>query len=428
MTIHHGLKNGGHQPSQVLFAAESARDFVAAAGASRATFCTAIMPVAVYERNERAAGQSPHSRGIQFLRINHMRNFIGMNTEWRDFLEQASAHLDDVNQPLLASSLEAPAGEASASDLCCNLSHLGLIAARGPESERFLQGQLTCDVRRVTPEHSLIGAHCNPKGRALSSFRLFQRDDTYYLELPQTMTELALGHLRKYLLIAKATLEDASDALVRMGVSGLNAAHRVESVLGSIPEVENSVVTVDGITVIRLPGQRPRFELHGTAQQLMNIWNALVPHTRWVESEAWRQMDILAGIPTIYPETTGVFVPQMINLQRLDGISFQKGCYIGQEIVARTHYLGKLKRRMYLARVESPTPPCPGDSLFSPQADPSQSAGQLVDAYHHPSGGYAVLATALIQCAEHGVLRLGDADGPALCLESLPYSLDEEAT
>ena len=114
----------------------------------------------------------------------------------------------------------------------------------------------------------------------------------------------------------------------------------------------------------------------------------------------------------------------MLNLQLLDGVSFHKGCYTGQEIVARTHYLGKLKRRMYLAHVDSPTPPRPGDPLFSPQADASQSAGQLADVARHPNGGYAVLAVALIECAEQGVLQLHDASGPALRLEPLPYGFE----
>jgi folate-binding protein YgfZ len=140
-----------------------------------------------------------------------------------------------------------------------------------------------------------------------------------------------------------------------------------------------------------------------------------------VDAEAWRLLDILAGLPAVYPETVEAFVPQMLNLQHLGGISFKKGCYTGQEIVARTQYLGKLKRRMVLARVDSPTPPCPGDPLFSPHVGPSQSAGQLADAAHHPEGGYAVLAVALIELAEQQALHLGDASGPILHLKPLPY-------
>jgi folate-binding protein YgfZ len=343
-----------------------------------------------------------------------------MNEEWRDFLARVGADWDGdfvmrFGQP------DAELNAALTGDVCCDLSHLGLITARGPDTEHFLQGQLTCDVRQVTPEHSLIGAHCNPKGRALACFRLFRREDGYALELPQAMVDATLGRLRKYLLMSKSVLENASDTLARIGVAGPNAASLLESALGAVPEMVNGVIAADNMTAIRLPGLQPRFELHGAARELGVIWNALAPNVTPVGAEAWRLLDILSGIPTIYPETVEAFVPQMINLQRLEGISFQKGCYTGQEIVARTHHLGRIKRRMYLAQVDSPIRPQPGDLLYSPQADASQSAGQLADACRHPEGGYAVLAVALIECAEQGSLHLGDSSGPVLQLEPLPY-------
>lgn len=345
-----------------------------------------------------------------------------MNAEWRAFLERAGAVLaaDHVSHFGRA---ETELRAALAGDVCCDLSHLGLIAARGPDSEAFLQGQLTCDVRQATPDRSLIGAYCSPKGRALASFRLFRRGDDFHLGLPRPMVESTLARLRKYVLRAKTVLEDASDALARIGLAGPNivpllAKQTSDSASGMMA---GDVLHSNGVTVIRLPGAIPRFELHGPAPEIQAAWNALTPNLTPAGIEAWRLLDILAGVPTVYPETVEAFVPQMLNLQLLDGIGFQKGCYTGQEVVARTHYLGKLKRRMYLARVDSPTSPRPGDPLFSPQTDASQSAGRLADACRHPDGGYAVLAVALIKCAEHGTLQLGDAGGPELRLEPLPY-------
>jgi folate-binding protein YgfZ len=309
-----------------------------------------------------------------------------------------------------------------------DLSHLGLIAVEGPDTDPFLQGQLTCDVRQVTAHRSLIGAYCNPRGRVLACPRLFRRGDALYLELPRELVEPTLARLRKYLLRAKTRLEDASDHLARIGIAGPNAGVSLTKILGAVPaavdEVVHAPVDSHDITAIRLHGSTPRFELHGPWVVMQTVWTRIDADVTFTGAEAWRLLNILAGIPTVYPETVEAFVPQMLNLQLLDGISFQKGCYTGQEIVARTHYLGKLKRRMVLARVDSPTPPRPGDPLFSPQADASQSAGQLADACRHPDGGYAVLAVALIECAEHGVLQLGDISGPALRLEPLPYSFE----
>lgn len=351
-----------------------------------------------------------------------------MNAEWNAFLERIGATWE-VDRVSYFGRTETELEAVLSGDVCCDLSHLGLIAAQGPDAGTFLQGQLTCDVRQTMSNRSLPGAHCTPKGRVFASFRLFRCGEVYYLELPRMMVEPILSRLRKYVLRAKTMLEDASDALARMGVAGPNAAAQVGTVLGAIPETANDAVVSDArysseITVIRLPGPIPRFELHGATRELRAVWNNLASNVAPVGAEPWRLLDILAGTPAVYPETVEAFVPQMLNLQLLDGISFQKGCYTGQEIVARTHYLGKLKRRMVLARVNSPIPPRPSDPLFSPQADPSQSAGQLVDAARHPDGGYAVLAVALIECAEHGVLQLGDASGPTLRLEPLPYGFE----
>lgn len=351
-----------------------------------------------------------------------------MNAEWNSFFERAGAvrvadRVVHFGQPA------AELGAALVGDVACDLSHLGLIAARGPDADNFLQGQSTCDVRQVTLEHSLPGAHCTLKGRVFACFRMFRRGDACYLELPRTLMEPTLNRLRKYLLRAKATLEDCSDSLARIGVAGPTAAVLLEQTLGRVPEDINGVIhargsDAAGITVIRLPGPTPRFELHGAVQDLSAVWNILIPAVMPVGTEPWRLLDILAGTPAVYPETVEAFVPQMLNLQLLGGISFQKGCYTGQEIVARTHYLGKLKRRMVLGRVDSPIPPRPGDPLFSPQADASQSAGQLADACRHPEGDYAVLAVALIECAERGTLHLSEVGGPVLRLESLPYDFE----
>ncbi|MFZ1828143.1 MAG: folate-binding protein YgfZ [Candidatus Competibacteraceae bacterium] len=353
-----------------------------------------------------------------------------MIKEWSDFLEQSGGWVANGRIEHFGHAESELWAVLNNRDTCCDLSHRGLIAVQGPDADLFLQGQLTCDVHQATHDHSVLGAFCSPKGRVLASFRLFRREGAAYLELPQELVEPTLIRLRKYVLRAKVTLTDASHQLLRFGMAGPHAETILTGGFGAIPEAINGVMHPTGdrqnITVIRLPGITPRFELYGPLLDMQAFWKTLAAVTR-AGAEPWRLLDILAGIPTIYPETVEAFVPQMINLDALEGISFQKGCYTGQEVVARMHYLGKLKRRMYLARVDSPDRPHPGNPLFSPQADASQSAGRLVDAAEHPDGGYAVLAVALIECAEQGVLRLGDASGPELRLEPLPYTFGATA-
>ena len=344
-----------------------------------------------------------------------------MNQQWQDLL--ADVGVTPAPRPQTI-----PAAHAALSGLSvCDLSDQGLIVARGPDSASFLQGQLTCDVRKATPAHSVLGAYCTPKGRVLACGRLFQRDDAYWLTLPEALTAPTLARLAKYLLRANTRLECASAKLTRLGLLGNRAqSWLAEQVSSAILELtDEAVLTVQDLTVIRWPGLVPRFALYGSASSLASLWQrgtgaqTITP----VTAELWRLLDIEAGIPAVYPATVEAFVPQMLNLHLLGGISFQKGCYTGQEIVARTQYLGKLKRRMYRARLDHPTPPRPGEGLFSPEAGPSQNPGQVVDAAPHPDGGYALLVVALIDYAESGTLRLGAADGPALRLESLPYAV-----
>lgn len=319
--------------------------------------------------------------------------------------------------------------KATAEVICSALCDADLIVVRGPDADSFLQGQLTCDVREVTLEHSVLGAYCSPKGRVLACLRLFRRGDAICLELPRDLTEPTLARLSKYVLRAKVTLEDAHNRLAGFGVAGPKAAALVMKQLGlnAIPEAENGVIHTagdkSGITVIRLPGLMPRFELHGPVGAMPEI-NKALGGDPGLDAERWAALEILAGRPAVYRQTVEAFVPQMLNLDLLGGISFQKGCYVGQEVVARTHHLGKIKRRMILAKVDSARAPWPGDPVFSAQAGDGQIAGQVVHAAREcPElrSRYVALAVVRIDCAESGTLHLFNPDGPTLRLEPLPY-------
>lgn len=308
----------------------------------------------------------------------------------------------------------------------------GVIAVSGVDARTFLQGQLTCDVQQVTLEQSSLGAFCSPKGRVLASLRVLQRPAGLYLELPRVLLDTTLARLSKYILRSKVSLSDASSALRRVGIAGAQVEQLLRPHFAALPTTINQVLHGIGIwaemSVLRLPGKLPRWQLYAppaVMQSFFENWGVNIGQT---SAETWRLLDVLAGVPRIYPATVEAFVPQMLNLDALGAISFQKGCYTGQEIVARTHYLGKLKRRMVLACVDSDIAPQPGNPLFSPQVPVAQVAGRIVDAVRYPDGGYALLAVALIEAVEHGTLHTEDDQGPLLRLQSLPYSLPSGAT
>jgi len=299
-----------------------------------------------------------------------------------------------------------------------DLSHFGLIRVSGADARSFLQGQLTNDINAVTPELVQLSSYCSPKGRMLGSFWIFERDGDLYVQLPVTRLPAILKRLRMFVLRAQVSLVDASDELARIGLAGDCAA----AMLPFTPaDNEKACLTVDGLTIIRMPGDRPRFELLGPAASLAGIWSQISSQAEQVGHEFWSLMDIRAGIPNVFDDTVEAFVPQMANMQLIGGVSFTKGCYTGQEIVARMQYLGTLKRRMYRAYIEGTESPAPGAEIYSPSNESGQGAGRIVDAAPAPDGGFEALAVLQISSAEANDLRLGDADGPTLRLLGLPY-------
>ncbi|MCP5413136.1 MAG: folate-binding protein YgfZ [Chromatiaceae bacterium] len=299
------------------------------------------------------------------------------------------------------------------------LSHFGLIRATGSDVRTFLQGQLTNDINQVTPALAQLSSYCSPKGRMLGSFWVMQRGDDLYLQLPADRLPGILKRLRMFVLRAQVTLEDASGELARFGITGSCAA----DLLPFAPGADKATATRDDITVIRLPGERPRFEIIGPVSALAPLWSKLSETATQTGPDFWSLMDIRAGVPNVFEDTVEAFVPQMANLQLIGGVSFTKGCYTGQEVVARMQYLGKLKRRMYLAHIADTQRPAPGAEVFSPSSESGQGAGRIVDAAPSPDGGFDVLAVLQISSAEAGDVRLHDAAGPVLELRPMPYDL-----
>jgi hypothetical protein len=260
----------------------------------------------------------------------------------------------------------------------------------------------------------------------LASFRVFKLEDTLYLQLPRTLVEPMVQRLRMYLLRADANVENASDRLVTIAIAGDCAPSLLASRLDAIPDQDNALTRSGELTAIRIPGTIPRFEVLGPAPSMEDLWDAFAAGATVVNDDYWALLDIRAGLPSVYPQTSDAFVPQMANLQLVDGVSFKKGCYTGQEVVARMQYLGKLKRRMYRARISTEHPPAPGDALYCPSSISEQATGRVVDARVNRDGEYELLVVVEIEAAEQGDVRLGGADGPLLSFSDPPYGFSGE--
>ena len=349
-----------------------------------------------------------------------------MNIDWQAFLEQQGATLDG-NRVVDFGDHEKERQATARGHVIAALSHHGLITAQGEEARDFLQNQFSNDMRLVSDSSSQISAYCTPKGRMLATFRIFQRGETFYLRLPHSILEPTLKRLRMFILRSKVTLEDVSDELISIGFAGPEAQQRLGEILEKVPGEPNTLAENNGLLVIRLPDPLPRFEIYGEPDPVIGLWRRLARQASPVGADCWSWLDIQAGIPEVLPETVEAFVPQMVNLGALDGISYKKGCYPGQEVVARMHYLGKLKRRMYRAHVDTNTIPSPGDNLYSP-TETDQSVGKVVEAQPNPNGGVDLLAVIQIATADGGDVRLAANDDAArLEFQDLPYTVTNEA-
>jgi len=344
-----------------------------------------------------------------------------MSDDWNAFLAGRGA----VRRGATIAHFGDPAGEARAAldaDIVTDLGHLGLISVSGEDTVTFLQGQLTSDVAEITPERAQVSAWCSPKGRVLATFLVFRHADSLVLQLPRELLDGTLARLRMFVLRADAALEDASERWARIGACGPRVEKRLAEELGAIPRSVDGVLRTPKATVIRLRGVRPRFEVVASPAEMPALWEACREVADAAGADAWELLDIEAGVPTVREATADVFLPQMLDLPRLGGVSFTKGCYVGQEVVARTEHLGRLKRRLYLAHAGGAATPRPGEPVLGPDDD-AQAAGRVVQAQPVPDGGYDLLAVIHIETAEAaptGGLRL--ESGAALELKGVGMS------
>ena len=343
-------------------------------------------------------------------------------TRWSEFLAAQGAVLDGQT---LVSFGDAAAELQAAQDhaVVCDLAELGMLRVAGPDAATFLQGQLTNDVAMLAPAASQYAAWCSAKGRVLANFVVSRSDDTTFeLMLPATLIATVRKRLGMFVLRSKVSIEEVTSTRVRLGIGGPVAADVVGAAFGTIPALHRLASTTTG-TVMALP--RGRFVATVEPQTGASLWENLKARARPAGFPAWQWLTIRAGVPVITPPTSDQFVPQAVNLDALDGISFQKGCYTGQEIVARTQYLGRLKERLIIAHVEGP-PPLAGARLYSPVFD-TQACGSVVNAAPAPGGGSDLVAVLQLAARDSGDVRVDAPDGRRLALLPLPYALPETA-
>ncbi|GAB4351034.1 MAG: folate-binding protein YgfZ [Immundisolibacter sp.] len=296
------------------------------------------------------------------------------------------------------------------------LTHLAMVQASGADATAFLHSQLSNDVQGLPSQHSLVAGYCNAKGRLFTILRLWRHGDDWWLCLPADNAEAVVKRLRLFVLRSKVTLTPRQD-LTLLGLAGNGAAKALGEAGLPAPEPPGAVATADDTAVLHMPGATPRFLLCLTDAKAPAAWAKLSECARPTETARWRLLDIDAGQATIGAATAEAFVPQQVNLERIDGISFRKGCYPGQEVVARMHYLGKPSRRMYRLQTTAP-PPAPASAILDAN---QHEVGTVVDAQSAGDGSSRLLAVLQVAAID-APLQL--PDGTPLQKLDLPYPLE----
>lgn len=259
----------------------------------------------------------------------------------------------------------------------------GVMRIAGADAQSFLQGQLSNDLRLLTPQTSLIAAYNTPQGRVIAIPRLIQRDADLLAILPADLVDRLIERLRKYVLRSKVILTNATDDFLAVGLLGEGSPGSAGLTLPSGPGMH----TFDGtVSAVRLPGATPRHLLLGPAPQMHALLERLPQALP--DDEEWRLASIAAGEPQIYAATSELFVAQMLNLDLIDALSFSKGCYTGQEIITRTQHLGRIKRRMLRFQLPAGVHPQRGDSITLAPG----RAGRVVESAHNAAGHSEALA------------------------------------
>jgi folate-binding protein YgfZ len=343
--------------------------------------------------------------------------------QWNAFLQQQA-------QPSI--------NGASVRDFVAPLTDLGLLAFSGAEAATFLHNQLTNDVEHLGTGEVRLAGYCTAKGRLLATMLLWKTDDVILLALPRALLPAIQKRLQMFILRAKVKVQDLSEQQAVLGLAGDKAAAALQAWFPELPARPYAKIDNVSGTLMRLAdggngegANIARYQWIAANEIAIDAWPRLNADLSHAAEAVWQLGDIQAGVPQITLATQEKFVPQMINFELIGGVNFKKGCYPGQEIVARSQYLGKLKRRMMLAAVV-PTDDNDaaaiqaGVEIFS-SADPEQPCGMIVNAASAGDGRISCLVEIKLAAQDSGAIHAGSASGPLLHFHSLPYSLAEAA-
>ncbi|WP_281646018.1 hypothetical protein [Parendozoicomonas sp. Alg238-R29] len=301
------------------------------------------------------------------------------------------------------------------------LGHQLLLTFSGKENRKFLQGQLTCDVEKLKNNQTTLGACCTPKGRMVANFRIVAHNDDLIFSLPADQSDVLHEHLKKYAMFFRTvSIHPQNDKWVRLGLGGKKASELLIELFGQIPET-GTIAENDYGMAFSVFEFSQRYELWIKPDRIQQVWEKLSAKATVVSTAAWQLSDIKDGIAWVTEASRDAWIPQHLNWQAVDGVSFKKGCYTGQEIVARMKYLGKLKSRLYRFTLEGQDLPAIG-SIVNNQA--GNKTGDIVATIQSADKSHIELLAVVRKADTEAELTLADT-GTKLQLQNIPYSVED---
>lgn len=360
-----------------------------------------------------------------------MATVATLDSQWLDFLKTQGAQFDAEDRIATFGQAELERFLIKHGPVVTSLTHQALLKVSGSEAQSFLQAQLTSDINEVSQSKAQFSAYCDPKGNVLANFLVFIYQDDYYLSFDGSLAESILKRLKMFVLRSDVQIEEVSDQLIHIGFAGefgdLDIQRRLET---KVKEVfETGMISLEGlenILVIKVPGPYHKYALFGPASQMTEAWNNIRSNADVTNAYDWKLLDIAAGVPTVTSATSGEYTAQFFNLDKFAAINFKKGCFPGQEIIARIHYRGKVTKRMLRLHIDESLELQPNDTLVLKDNSGKTYKLNVISANADIFKGTLCLAITTLKSLESAEGDLVTETGNSVTIEPLPYKITDE--
>lgn len=354
-----------------------------------------------------------------------------MNADWKTFLTDNGAQLNDQDEVITFGQPDIERFMIKNGPVIASLAHQSLIKVSGEEAFSFLQGQLSNDLSQVTEHQGQLTSYCEPQGKVLAILTVFKHDDCFYLNFEGSLTETVFKRLTLFKMRANVTLENLSNEWVQIGYAGEFADLDVQRLLSTKIKQTYEVQTLqsDGLSeiiAVKMPGPYHCYQFFGPLEQCQLLWKKLKQNGEYTNAQDWSLIQIVSGQPSVNQSTTNQFIAQFLNLDKLNAINFKKGCFPGQEPIAKMHYRGKVTKRMLRVRFEEVTHFKPGETFkLMDEADRNYKFTTIMAAEDIIKGTICLAVTTL-KPLETAQGQLKTESGILASLEPLPYPITDE--